>query len=177
MKCPKCNIEMQIKEIGQTQIDECPECQGMWFDQGEIDASKDELEEDLRWINFEIWKGKCEFRGKKDPLKCPKCPNTYLTVLYDQQTESEIDLCTLCRGLWLDKGEFESILNALNKEVQSRQTSDYLKESLKQAMEIITGPKSLVSEWHDLKAVLRLLNKRLFSDPGKLKQVIENGDK
>ena len=37
MKCPKCGAQLVEQERRGIKIDSCPECHGMWVDQGEID--------------------------------------------------------------------------------------------------------------------------------------------
>jgi acetyl-CoA carboxylase beta subunit len=37
MKCPKCGADLAEKEFHQVKVDVCPDCNGMWFDGGEID--------------------------------------------------------------------------------------------------------------------------------------------
>lgn len=41
-------------------------------------------------------------------MKCPCCPNSML-VMADRQGV-EIDYCPSCRGIWLDRGELDKIL-------------------------------------------------------------------
>jgi len=41
-------------------------------------------------------------------LKCPTCPNETL-VMSDRQGV-EIDYCPTCRGVWLDRGELDKLL-------------------------------------------------------------------
>lgn len=41
-------------------------------------------------------------------MKCPVCPDAVLT-LADRQG-IEIDYCPQCRGVWLDRGELDKIL-------------------------------------------------------------------
>ena len=38
MKCPRCGADLVEKQIGQVKVDECPDCDGIWLDQGEIDV-------------------------------------------------------------------------------------------------------------------------------------------
>ena len=38
LRCPKCGGHLVTEEFHRVQIDRCPECQGVWLDQGEIDA-------------------------------------------------------------------------------------------------------------------------------------------
>ncbi|MDP1899033.1 MAG: zf-TFIIB domain-containing protein [Rubrivivax sp.] len=41
-------------------------------------------------------------------MKCPTCPDTAL-VLSDRQG-IEIDYCPQCRGVWLDRGELDKLI-------------------------------------------------------------------
>lgn len=41
-------------------------------------------------------------------MKCPNCPNETL-VMSDRQGV-EIDYCPTCRGIWLDRGELDKLL-------------------------------------------------------------------
>ena len=42
-------------------------------------------------------------------MKCPGCPDTTL-VMADRQGV-EIDYCPVCRGVWLDRGELDKLLD------------------------------------------------------------------
>lgn len=42
-------------------------------------------------------------------MKCPHCPETTL-VMSDRQGV-EIDYCPQCRGVWLDRGELDKLLD------------------------------------------------------------------
>ncbi len=37
MKCPACNIELNMMERAGIEIDYCPQCRGVWLDRGELD--------------------------------------------------------------------------------------------------------------------------------------------
>jgi Zn-finger nucleic acid-binding protein len=37
MKCPHCQIHLQITDRNGIEIDYCPECRGVWLDRGELD--------------------------------------------------------------------------------------------------------------------------------------------
>jgi uncharacterized protein len=38
MRCPKCGGQLITEEFHRVQIDRCPDCHGVWLDQGELDA-------------------------------------------------------------------------------------------------------------------------------------------
>jgi Zn-finger nucleic acid-binding protein len=42
-------------------------------------------------------------------MKCPHCPDSTL-VMTDRQGV-EIDYCPTCRGIWLDRGELDKLLD------------------------------------------------------------------
>lgn len=41
-------------------------------------------------------------------MKCPVCPDSDLTMT--SREGIEIDYCTRCRGVWLDRGELDKIM-------------------------------------------------------------------
>ena len=38
LRCPKCGGHLVTEEFHRVQVDRCPECHGIWLDNGEIDA-------------------------------------------------------------------------------------------------------------------------------------------
>lgn len=165
---------MQNKHIGDVTIDECMQCRGIWFDPGEIDEIKDEISSDLRWMDFELWRKKADFKVEFDPLNCPRCKESALTEVAEQVSGTSIRFCAQCRGNWLSVGDFAKIITALTTQVDNRTVSDYIKESLKQAGELLAAKENPISEWQDLKTVLRLLKYRFFVEHPKLKALLED---
>ena len=61
-------------------------------------------------------------------MKCPVCKD--VTLLMSERGGVEIDYCPECRGIWLDRGELEKIMekedNYIKKEVKedSKQHED-----------------------------------------------------
>ena len=37
-RCPRCGDRLTIRTLQEVEIDECPSCQGMWLDKGELEA-------------------------------------------------------------------------------------------------------------------------------------------
>ena len=173
MNCPACSQPMTSRRIGDTPIDECPHCRGIWFDPGEIDEIKNRVEPELRWMDFQLWRQEAVFRVQPDPLLCPRCADAAMTALAEKDSEFLIRFCTRCGGSWLDAGDLANIIHSLNREAESRTAADYFKESCKQAAELLTGEKRLISEWKDLKAVLHLLKYRVFAENPKLTTVMQ----
>ena len=51
-------------------------------------------------------------------------------------------------------------------------SSEYLRASLEEAKELVTGPESFLSEWKDFATVLRMLQYRLLGENPKLGQAL-----
>lgn len=61
-------------------------------------------------------------------MKCPSCKE--VTLLMSEKKGVEIDYCPECRGIWLDKGELEKLIEKENQihetyEKQYSQDSQY----------------------------------------------------
>jgi Zn-finger nucleic acid-binding protein len=168
MKCPRCtDATLVSRKINDLEVDLCPQCHGVWLDQGELDQARDMIAPDLQWLDFEIWKHPEQFKLTKVPLICPECEGEMLALNYGQ-TGVEIDVCPNCRGVWLDAGEFDGIIEALNAELASAGLSDYVRASLQEAGEVFTGEKGVRAEWKDFTTVLRLMQYRIFVDKPRL---------
>jgi len=47
-----------------------------------------------------------------------KCPNCNETLLMTERQNVEIDYCPNCRGIWLDKGELDKLLQQVDLQSQ-----------------------------------------------------------
>lgn len=59
-------------------------------------------------------------------MKCPVCKD--VTLLMSEKKGVEIDYCPECRGIWLDRGELDKLLEkeeTYNKEKESLNKKDY----------------------------------------------------
>lgn len=53
-----------------------------------------------------------------------KCPNCAVELQMSERKGVEIDYCPTCRGIWLDRGELDKLLEQANRE-QSSKRRDY----------------------------------------------------
>jgi uncharacterized protein len=172
MRCPTCQKSMKPLKIGDVQIDECRQCRGVWFDKGELTQAKDEVEPDLRWLDFGIWKQEARFHINDEPLKCPRCLKADMRAINYKEPDIDFTFCPFCEGVWLNANHFKQILDALSKEAAAKSVSDYVKASLKEGSEIFTNPQRVISEWKDLKAVLRMLRYRVFTENPNVRSIL-----
>ncbi len=47
-------------------------------------------------------------------MKCPACSETELII--SERQNVEIDYCPKCRGVWLDRGELDKIIERVNRD-------------------------------------------------------------
>jgi len=181
MQCPRCKlVNMRTMKMGSVVIDECAQCGGIWFDQGELDQVIGSTDPDLRWLDIDFWKDYSDFKVFTDDLSCPKCSRYYLTRLKDEATNTTACLCSNCQGIWLDADQLRRIVQAVTEIASRMDSADYVKESLHQVADMISAasdnPVSL-SRWRDLKAVLRMLKFRIYSEHPKLVSMLVGAQK
>ncbi len=161
MKCPDCSSALQETDFHGVRIDECSKCRGRWFDRDQLRVAKDRTDDNLRWLDFDLFGEEAKpFEVKPSGRNCPKCM-VVMTSLEYAPSQVIVDRCDQCQGVWLNHDEFERIVNHL-EEVASRKTaSEYAGEARKQFFEILTGPEGTMSEVRDFLAVLHLLKLRI----------------
>ena len=120
-----------------------------------------------------LLKEKFNFKACTDNLLyCPKCQNTALTRIADQNTETEFHFCALCSGTWLATGQFLNFVNLLLDEVDEKPAFELAIISLQQAKKLLLLPESSITEWQNFKSVLSILKHRVFIENPKLKSVM-----
>jgi len=169
MKCSNCQSELEQIDFRGITVNECPGCQGRWFDRGELQKAKDNTDEDLCWLDFDPFvKKEGHFNVvSEEGEACPKCSQK-MTALSYANSGVVIDKCEQCRGVWLQGGEFKKIIAYLEGLVTSHSATEYVVDSFKQFLEIVTGPEDKVSEAKDFLVVLKLLKLRAAVEHSKI---------
>lgn len=54
-----------------------------------------------------------------------KCPNDNTTLVMTERNGVEIDYCPECRGVWLDRGELDKIIERSSHQTQTIRSSKY----------------------------------------------------
>jgi len=174
MKCPNhsCNKE-DLKKIiiAGIEADYCPKCFGMWFESGELDSAKDKKDFSLRFIDIDLWKDKKDFRASQEKRICPKDRSWLYQVEYSD-SDIKVDVCNLCHGIWLDRGEFEKIIDYLKAHNKEDLMKNYSKVLAQEAWEVFSGPKELREELIDLVFVLKILQYKFIAQNDWVKRMI-----
>lgn len=55
-----------------------------------------------------------------------KCPNCNVSLVMTDRSGIEIDYCPECRGVWLDRGELDKIIERSAQKVKNNESDSYV---------------------------------------------------
>ncbi|MCX6719705.1 MAG: zf-TFIIB domain-containing protein [Candidatus Staskawiczbacteria bacterium] len=157
MNCPNDNEQLENVLFHNVEVDYCPKCLGIWFDKNELKMAKDEKDKNLNWLDVDLWRDKLKFRVSRGAKHCPVCRAGLTEVKYDE-SKTKVDFCKMCRGIWLDRGEFKQIINYLKNKSDYEILHHYTKNLVVQMWEVFSGPETFRSELEDFLTLLKLFN-------------------
>lgn len=173
MLCPKCKKELDKAIMMNVEVNYCPKCFGIWFDEDELRLAKDKKDENLNWFDIDLWRDQKKFEISRGGRLCPSCRMLLYEVEYDN-SKVRVDLCNLCKGIWLDKGEFKRITKYL-KERADYEVLYYFSKNIRQEFwEIFIGPEKMREEIVDFLTLLKLFNYKLVVQRPHLSAIIKN---
>lgn len=108
MKCPIDASELQTTRLHKMDVDQCPQCEGMWLDYQELDQLED------REFKMDLDKGSLVFSAHASEYRCPNCGSTLTRFKY-RLHDLELDLCPQLHGFWLDRGEEKRVLELMKE--------------------------------------------------------------
>lgn len=176
MFCPNNHGKLEKLLFHNTQVDCCPDCMGIWFDKNELSYAKDEKDNQLNWLDFDIWRDKGKFHLSKSDRHCPFCRTGLTEVNYDD-SNVKIDFCKHCQGIWLDRGEFKQIMVYLRKKSDYEILHHYTKNLVRELWEVFSGPQKIREELPDFLMLLKLFNYKFVAQYPFLNSWIENSQK
>jgi Zn-finger nucleic acid-binding protein len=97
------------------EVDECPECDGVWLDHGELERIQETVEIDYRReleeVPDTVVQAYKNARGEeaRKPLPCPSCNSELTAKEHGYCSQIMVDVCPSCRGVWLDAGELDAL--------------------------------------------------------------------
>jgi len=173
MLCSICKISLEEAIFCNVGVNFCPECLGSWFEEEELRWAKDEKDKNLNWLDIDLWKDEKKFKISSGMKLCPSC-RLPLYEIYYGDSRVIVDLCNLCRGIWLDRGEFKKIIEYLKKRADYEVFNNYFQNLMKEFWEIFTGPETFREEILDFLTILKLLNYKFTIQHPNLAKLISN---
>lgn len=109
MKCPNCGLPLVTLELGNTEIDYCAKCRGIWLDEREIEILLEDAEEATRVLERLQRIAVHKEKAKRCPLCLKRMEKVNCGVALKAIT---IDRCPAFHGFWFDRGELSAVLEA-----------------------------------------------------------------
>ena len=106
MYCPKCKditLKTSVEKSKNITLDRCPSCQGIWFDDKELQGILGPRAEKILAIPASA--------RRIDDILCPRCQTGLYEFVYPG-TMTMVDACKTCNGIWLDNMEWKEIKTA-----------------------------------------------------------------
>lgn len=157
MLCPSCKKQLDKAIFYRVEVDYCPKCLGLWFEENELRLAKDTADRNLNWLDIELWKETEKFKISRERKLCPACRLPLYEIRYGS-SKIVVDLCNVCRGIWLDRGEFKKIIEYLKEERSYEVINKFAKNLLSEFWEIFTGPETLREEISDFLTISKILH-------------------
>lgn len=171
MHCPICKINLEKALFYNTEIDYCPKCLGIFFDEGELQTAKDAKDNDLRWLDTDLWQDLGKFKLALGERLCSKCRLPFYEVRY-ADSKVIVDVCNICKGIWLDRGEFKKIIEYLREKSSKEVLHNYVKNLKEEAFEIFSGPEDFKNEFADFVVLLKFLNYKLATQHPQIAKMV-----
>lgn len=109
--CPKCGTALESKTLGTIPVDQCPSCQGIWFDEKELQSVLTRSHDLHRGLHRST--GEPSLNQKRGT--CPRDKSGMLRAFSSTGERVVLDMCPDCHGLWLDGGELDRLIKAMNR--------------------------------------------------------------
>jgi Zn-finger nucleic acid-binding protein len=113
MICPACKEDMIVVEYKKIELDHCLNCQGVWFDSGELELLLKSVNLDTPDLLLSHILGSAEAETREKKRKCPICRQKMGKRTIGEHLEILVDVCQRQDGLWFDGGEMAQLLKGL----------------------------------------------------------------
>ncbi len=107
MKCPVCRVPTYAVEHDKIELDLCPDCQGIWFDAGELE---------LLLKRDESPTLAPEAVSKEEDRPCPLCDKDMDKVNIGPGGGVLVDICPIECGIWFDQNELHELTRNLEED-------------------------------------------------------------
>ncbi|MCK4262673.1 MAG: zf-TFIIB domain-containing protein, partial [Dehalococcoidia bacterium] len=113
MICPTCKADMIVVEHNNIELDYCTDCQGVWFDSGELELLLESMSLEHPDMFLGNILGSVEAPSAEKKRKCPICGQKMKKAIVGQEPEILIDVCRQGDGLWFDGGELGQLVKQM----------------------------------------------------------------
>lgn len=112
MNCPVCHLPLIVVERHNIELDSCLNCQGFWFDEGELELLPQALNFQADVPDFSTYP-KVSTKEKARP--CPRCHKRMDKISLGDNPPLLLDRCARGDGLWFDASELGQVFEKLGR--------------------------------------------------------------
>ncbi|MCU1461103.1 MAG: hypothetical protein JWO37_1178 [Acidimicrobiales bacterium] len=159
MNCPGCGHALEVTQLDHVAVHDCVNCGGVWFERDELHRAEANADRWIGWIDVEVF-GAAATTTRRSGRRCAVCGEEMATLEYPH-SEVQIEACASDHGMWLDKGEFDRIVKALDDLTDTMSGRDYEHAVLHQLREIVDGNESHLAELRNFMTLFRLMEMRI----------------
>lgn len=170
MRCPRCGKLLKEVTIYDRRVDRCDECGGTWFDRDELKAVKDERDENLSWLDFDLWSDKDKLKSGGTFIDCPRDGSPLYQIQYGP-SQVMADVCRECRGVWLDKDELDKIIDDLEEKINTETLPQYFEDLEKEVAHLVSEPVHIKKEIRNIAIIMKLIEYRLAAQHPKILEI------
>ena len=113
MNCPRDGATLQPRPVGETTIETCPTCGGMYLEHGQLNRIVPPTPGDVEFctVDGDTFQHEDEY----GPITCPHDGTTMRKVDFNIDTQIILDYCPTCHGFWIDPKELERITDEVKR--------------------------------------------------------------
>ena len=129
--------QMSFRDV---QLDDCPQCGGIWFDDGELKKLRtigDELS--LHSVEGQAKPDKDVITTEREGKLCPICNERLTPYRYMYSSDVLLDECDECYGVWVQDGELEKMAQYIESEQNN------ISPAKREVMAAVTAEVQMVS--------------------------------
>ena len=123
MICPVCKSGMIVIEYNNIELDYCTDCQGVWFDSGELELLLKSCQVEGIEPFLENIINSPDTPSSEKKRKCPICHRKMKKKGIGEEPRLLIDMCGGGDGLWFDGGEINQLINQMAGEAKAARKS------------------------------------------------------
>jgi Zn-finger nucleic acid-binding protein len=106
---------MIVVEHDKVELDHCTNCQGVWFDAGELELFLESKKLEDPHLYPAYFTTAPEAKTSEKRRKCPICGKKMRKVIIGEKPKVLIDACPRGDGLWFDGGEIDQLISQLSE--------------------------------------------------------------
>ena len=173
-KCPNDGSELHKTTLNGVSVDECSKDGGIFFERTELDRAKNAADPDLKWLHVDLFTERNnKFTKYETNKRCPKDESEMISLEYPY-SKVRIEKCIICDGIWLEKGEFQTILSYLDEKTNSLSSKEINDDMKHEIASLLEGKEDLGVELGELATLLKLYEVRLEAENPTLEKWVRN---